>query len=368
MEERTVVAPAHVPVPSNPSLVQQRVLTVLDRLTREPQAILEPSLLYSRLVSWISAETGYENCALLLLDNNGRLAKVAATGLRTAEKRRTYPLPYACLGAGKKAENVFLINDVETVPLAQKGSCLGRGAVLCTLLKAYFDSDGPDRRISNSGVIGAILLEDERVDAFTPADCEFMQSIAPYVSMAIDFARRCKQASEMAQYDELTGLYSRRFFQDYLQKELTRAKRTGHPFSVVIIDMDRLKMVNDVYGHMAGDAVLQIMGRVLAKNVRNYDVLARYGGDEFILIMPDTKASGVQRAMNRLVASSDRARLDYLSHSTLLPSYSYGFGTFPEDGKTFEDVFAVADRRLREAKTRKGIHAPDGGGGDSDPS
>ncbi|MBI4288158.1 MAG: GGDEF domain-containing protein [Chloroflexi bacterium] len=335
---------------SNHSQIEDRVLAILRHLALEPEAILETSALYPRLVNLLRDEAGYGNCALMVPDATGHLVKVAAVGHRTNERKRAYPLSCDCLASGRTTDDTFLISDVEAVPMAKRCSYLGKGSLLVALLRS-----GPEANPSQTTLVGAFLLEHENTNAFAESDCEFMHAIAPYCAAALEIARRCHQAQEMAHHDDLTGLHNRRFFQESLQRELKRASRTGRPVSLAIIDLDKLKRVNDTYGHIMGDNVLRIVAQVLAKSVRSYDVLARYGGDEFVLVMPETKLTDAERILRRLAATSDRARLDHLSHNTLLPSYSYGFATFPQDGKTFEEVFAVADKRLYQAKARKGI-------------
>ena len=109
--------------------------------------------------------------------------------------------------------------------------------------------------------------------------------------MAANLKENFAKVSDMANRDGLTGLYNARFFQEALARELERVKRTSRPFTLIILDVDRFKRINDRYGHPVGDQVLQHIGRVARSVLRGYDVLARYGGEEFIAMLPDTAAS-----------------------------------------------------------------------------
>ena len=101
-----------------------------------------------------------------------------------------------------------------------------------------------------------------------------------------------EELTQEAMTDPLTGLYNRRFFDDALEREIAAAQRRRTPFSVVMLDIDRFKQVNDTWGHDAGDAVLQALARLLERGIRGSDIAARYGGEEFALLMPDTPVAG----------------------------------------------------------------------------
>lgn len=340
---------------NGPSQVHAKFSGIISRMAQEPKAMLELPALYYKMLELLRDEAGYQNSALLLIDSDGYLAEVAVSGYRSKGERRKYPLPFVCLEDGHLSENVFLINNVETIPPAKQGSSIGKGSLLVVLMMAtpppiIFNHDDNGAKIT-----GALLLEDEHINAFSDTDCQLIQLITPHFATMIELARHYQKVRDMAMYDELTGLHNRRFFLEYLDTELKRSARNNQSFSLVIIDLDSLKRINDVYGHLIGDTALKTVAQVLSRNVRSYDILARYAGDEFVLAMPDTGLSEAERVVNRLVTANDQARLEHLSQSVFLPSYSYGLATFPQDGRTYEEMFASADKRLYEAKARKGI-------------
>lgn len=162
--------------------------------------------------------------------------------------------------------------------------------------------------------------------------------------------RRLAVYEELANSDALTGLFSRRYFEDRLHQELSRSSRSQSPLSVIVIDMDGFKNVNDTAGHLAGDAVLKWMGSFLKEHARHADIPCRIGGDEFALILPDTDRAGVQRLISRLDAALAQAEdLPSLPEGAEI-AFSMGAATFPDEAPSADDLVACADTRMYTAK------------------
>jgi diguanylate cyclase (GGDEF)-like protein len=150
----------------------------------------------------------------------------------------------------------------------------------------------------------------------------------------------------MAVTDSLTGLYVRRYFMVKLQEELLRAQRYNNILSVVMVDLDRFKNINDTYGHDAGDRVLKAIGKFLQQNVRDVDVVARYGGDEFVIMIPEAANDAAHILSERLRKNLSEMKFDDLPPVTI----SLGIATFPYDGKDPEDLVKKADAAMYSAK------------------
>ncbi len=158
----------------------------------------------------------------------------------------------------------------------------------------------------------------------------------------------------LAYRDFLTGLYNHRYFQEELAHEVERAQRYGHHLSVLMLDVDRFKQVNDTYGHLMGDTLLSYLAKLISAKVRTCDVAARYGGDEFAVILPETeqeKAIAVAEKLKRAV-SADRHWQGALL-GNLGAGICFGVASFPDDGRTADDLLTCADRRLYGAKRRR---------------
>ena len=138
---------------------------------------------------------------------------------------------------------------------------------------------------------------------FTPLDLKLLKTIADFAAIAIEKAYYVKALKRVASIDSLTGLYNRRSFQRFLDREIERVKRTDEVFTVMMLDLDRFKEINDTYGHLAGDRVLVETAEVLQANLRKADLICRYGGDEFIVIMPDIGLAEAEHAKDRIVSS-----------------------------------------------------------------
>jgi diguanylate cyclase (GGDEF)-like protein len=167
---------------------------------------------------------------------------------------------------------------------------------------------------------------------------------AQHTAALLDVAQALRREQRAAITDSLTGLLNRRGFDERLHEEIARAQRTGRPLSIVLIDCDDLKRINDERGHEHGDAALQGMSRMLRESKRLSDIAGRLGGDEFGLILPDSDAASATVVAERL-----RATIHALADEGM-PTASFGIATFPEDGVTNAALMRTADRALYRAK------------------
>jgi diguanylate cyclase (GGDEF)-like protein/PAS domain S-box-containing protein len=154
---------------------------------------------------------------------------------------------------------------------------------------------------------------------------------------------------EQAIRDPLTGLYNRRYLSETLERELARAMREGYPVSLVMADIDHFKMVNDSFGHAAGDLVLRSLGSILRADTRPGDIACRYGGEEFLLVLPNTDARTACQRAEQLRAQVASTRVAWLGREVAV-TLSLGVASFPLYGATGDEVIAEADLALYAAK------------------
>lgn len=166
------------------------------------------------------------------------------------------------------------------------------------------------------------------------------------------YLRSNTELDRLAHTDALTGLYNRRYFVQELDRHVEIFKRYHHTFSILMLDLDNLKKVNDTLGHHAGDAALRHLAMLLKVNVRDVDIPCRYGGDEFIVLMPETDQGQVEIVGRRIAESLEKTKLKVGSTLVHL-KVSYGSASCPADGRESEELLQKADASLYEAKQRR---------------
>ncbi|MFZ5428115.1 MAG: GGDEF domain-containing protein [Thermodesulfobacteriota bacterium] len=163
--------------------------------------------------------------------------------------------------------------------------------------------------------------------------------------------REEERLSRLAMLDELTGLANNRLFGQRLDECIAASRRSGRPLSLLLIDMDHFKAINDTHGHQAGDMALKMAAAVIRSSVRGADVAARVGGEEFAVILPDTGADEAAKAAERILAGMRQARVLLANSASFGLSASIGLsGGVPGDGESSFALFAEADKALYKAK------------------
>lgn len=161
---------------------------------------------------------------------------------------------------------------------------------------------------------------------------------------------RAEQAEELARRDGLTGLYNRRTFDSMLEDEILRTQRFNRPVSLLMLDIDYFKRVNDKYGHQAGDAILKGMSDLLVKQARAVDSVCRYGGEEIAVILPETDTVGAMNAAERLRAGVERQSFDIGEGKAINITMSIGVATYPQQADSLEALVKASDVALYAAK------------------
>jgi len=187
---------------------------------------------------------------------------------------------------------------------------------------------------------------------------ELLALLAPVILVAYittmlsaDIRFAVDKIKRVSDTDELTGLYNMRAFTMVLSRNFKQAMRYSHKLSIVMLDCDNLKQVNDTHGHESGNRLLQHVARTIRSELRGSDVLARYGGDEFIALLPETDASGAREMGERIRRSIEMSRLDV--HGTdVISTVSIGIASFPDDGGSLEMIMEKADKAMYYAKER----------------
>ncbi|KPL00132.1 MAG: hypothetical protein AMJ91_05300 [candidate division Zixibacteria bacterium SM23_73_3] len=207
--------------------------------------------------------------------------------------------------------------------------------------------------ISRGKVIGVMIARSTQIGAFLDQDEKIFSILASSAALAVENALLHQKTQELTIVDELTGLYNFRYFSNKLRAEIRRAKRYHLPLSLIMIDIDWFKRCNDTYGHLFGNRVLQEMSQRIKESVRDVDVICRYGGEEFAVILPQTKKTDAQMIGERIrhrVESGDFVSEDKDSKAKI--TVSLGVASYPENGRTSKELIEKVDEALYLAKGR----------------
>jgi diguanylate cyclase (GGDEF)-like protein len=183
-------------------------------------------------------------------------------------------------------------------------------------------------------------------------------------AMALENARLYETARKLADRDPLTGFFNHRYLHERLAEEVVRAVRTRQPLSVVMLDLDDFKLVNDTLGHVYGDRVLVHVSNLIRSTLRKSDVAARYGGDEFALILPETDREAAAHAARRILDAFRDSPFSADGGRSFPIGASIGIATYPDAGRSATDLIAIADAALYESKARGGNQATAGAEGE----
>ena len=233
----------------------------------------------------------------------------------------------------------FRVNDVSVEPLCPaKFAEPTKGSYYC----------GP--LIAGGIIIGAIRLQGEP-GLWTPERESLVESYLSTTASVLSNLHLLQTMREQANMDPLTGLYNRRFCKDYARKLMAMARRKDTPLGFIMLDLDHFKNINDVYGHEIGDRILKQFSKTVTQSMRETNLTARLGGEEFIILLPDTGAKACQVVAERIRNAVARMTVPQVKEKPIPPvTVSLGIAVYPEHGGTLEEMLQASDRALYESK------------------
>src|SRR5579862_1351456 len=312
---------------------RSRQLAFLNNVSRTAISSDDPVHMLGQIVSEIQKNFSFDHIGIGLLDYGTKEIEIKAEAGATAHAMgKRIPLGVGILGRVARTGERALVQNA--LPGNLTGILPDSRAVLCIPI-TYGES-----------LLGVLNIESRSENAFSPQDVLILNTLADLLATALHNAFVFQKLQQQSITDGLTGIKTRRFFWEALSAEWKRASRSGRPFSVVLIDLDKFKEVNDSMGHFEGDLVLARVGRLLEQKSRQSNVVARYGGDEFIVLMPET---GIDQAQ----ILAERLRL-WLSTDPMLQEHlitgSFGVASFPVHGFTAEEIIRIADAGMYVSK------------------
>jgi diguanylate cyclase (GGDEF)-like protein len=204
--------------------------------------------------------------------------------------------------------------------------------------------------LAGENLIGAITLYSSQLPAYADEHIRLLETVTKIATDAIAKSQQHAEIQSHAFTDPMTGLPNARSLHLQFDKEVKRSNRNGSLFQVLVLDLDGFKAVNDNHGHKAGDMMLKSIGNVIREQLREYDFLARYGGDEFVAIVPDTQSADVLELCQRIENAVSEFKLAVGENRTASVGVSIGAACHPHQGETFDQMVVAADKAMYRNK------------------
>jgi diguanylate cyclase (GGDEF)-like protein len=321
---------------------EERELKGLLRASEKLSSTARLAELLRHVADYARDITEFDSCAICLVSEGEDHFEVALTdGYRSDSAKKLYPLSSPTwAGYVLRARDEPLALRIEkrsSMPILDPKERPTSGtSFLAVPFRAH-------QRVS-----GALLLT-RKGASFSAREFRLLRIYSNQASVAIENAIVYERVENLAATDALTGLFNRRYLEEALAREFSRADRFSSGFALLVLDIDHFKGFNDTYGHTMGDVVLKRVAETLQAGLRKADVLVRFGGEEFIALLPQVGARGAKDSAERLRTSVERAGLHPAGrgHSVTV---SVGYALFPDDAKDKDELLRVADRALYDAK------------------
>jgi diguanylate cyclase (GGDEF)-like protein/putative nucleotidyltransferase with HDIG domain len=316
-----------------------RHLTLLNTISRNAIATLNPDEMLAKITEQLEDGLTYDHIGIGVLDYATREIVIQAeAGKRRGTLGRRIPLGAGLIG--QVARNGHMAAYRAASPADSALKPLLPDSVAAIALPVFYAEQ----------LHGILCIESSVPTDFSEEEILLLRTLADLIAGALHNALSFQKAQEQAITDGLTGVKTHRFFMEALSAEWKRSTRAGRAFALVLMDLDRFKFVNDFYGHLEGDLVLQRVGHILETNCRRSDVVARYGGDEFVILMPETNMEHARQLANKLrgwVSSDPLLREKNISAS-------FGIACYPLHGSSPQELIQVADASMYLSKHQGG--------------
>lgn len=314
-----------------------RHLTLLNKISEHAIATLDPNEILVKVAEEIEQGLQYDHIGIGILDYPAKEVVVQAeAGKRRDAVGRRIAIGDGLIGQVARTGEIAIVREVNSTSLRP----VLPGSVSAIALPVTCAEN----------LLGVLYLESSEPSEFTDEEVQLLRTLADLFAGALHNAKNFQKAQEQAITDGLTGVKTHRYLMEALSSEWKRSTRSNRSFSLVLMDLDRFKFVNDFYGHLEGDVVLQRVGLILEQNCRRSDIVARYGGDEFVILMPETNVEQARQIAGKLrswVAADPLLRDKNITAS-------FGIACFPIHGSTPQELIQVADASMYLSKHQGG--------------
>ena len=323
---------------------QNQKFSALFKVTQTMVSSLDQQLLYERIIQALRDSLNCSVCVLYIFQSaSDRLIAVKVQGLYGVDlKSVSVELGEEQAGTAAINQKLIYIPDLSVVPNkpCYTNEKIDEGSMLSVPLAVQ------------NRLIGVLNLHQSEVNGFSNTSQQIALAIANQAAIAIENARLYEKTKTLSATDELTGLSNRRQFQEYLLRELAQSRRQHNPFSILMIDIDHFKRYNDYHGHLKGDIVLKKVASLLVQNTRGVDLVARFGGEEFVLLLPKSDKQSSLSVAEKLRMCIEKEFFPGANQSQpgQRLTISIGISHFPSDSSDIYDLMNLADTALYAAK------------------
>ncbi len=330
-------------------------LRVFNEIAKTLTSTLDISEVLSIIMEKISQLMRPTNWSLLLVDpvRNELCFEIAVGEGADKLKGVRLPIDEGVVGwVASKAEPLRIIDAHEDDRWCKKMDDMTKFQTRSILCAPMF---------SRGTVLGVIELVNSRPDAFSESDLRLLSSLTDFAAIAIENAHNFQRVQELTVTDDVTNLFNSRYLHEALKREVELSSRYNHPFAVVFFDLDRFKLINDRHGHLRGSILLAEIGELIREQVRTVDIPTRYGGDEFVLILPQTTKAQALHVARRLRQALNEAVFLQDEGLQIRMTASFGVAAYPEDAANRDEILRLADEAMYKIKetTRDGIQIAD---------
>lgn len=292
------------------------------------------------LVDRVGHVVPFQTCVVYLYDDLKGYATPAHVAGRNAQALAT-----RCVGLGEGVTGFALANRT---PINQLHPSLDLGGLE---IEREYRSMASLPLFKDEMLLGALSVYSTELEQYTDDQMRLLETVTRLASDALSNAMQHAQAESNALTDPLTGLPNARYLALRFDEEAARARRNDRPFQVVMLDLDDFKIVNDTFGHKAGDKMLREMGRIIQTQLREYDFLARYAGDEFVAIVQELVGNQVEDLRMRIEAAVSDFSFHVRGGARARVGISIGTATFGVEGETLDQLLVAADQAMYRAKS-----------------
>lgn len=318
----------------------KKQISALYRISSIVQRTVNQNEVLSEILKEIAQAFGFVNLSIYLLDDqaNNLLIKAWHSYSNYVPQNNPLPLGKGIIGLAAEAEEIIYVPNV-----AKDKRYIDSGCDTVTEIAIPLIGEGR--------LLGVFNIETGELRHYRQHDLELFQSLANQIAMTILHAEHVKTIQTQAITDGMTGLYNYRYFRSLLHQEIKRAKRYQRPLAMLMLDIDHFKKYNDAYGHQAGDAILKQVAYLIKSTVRDVDHVIRYGGEEFVTLLPETLAFDAAEIAERIRKTVANYPFLHRENQPLgVVSLSIGVAAYPHDAETDVELIEHADMALYSAK------------------